>query len=110
MKKPSKDIVLVLVTTANQRQALRISEMSVTSRLAACANILPGVKSIFRWKGKITRGKEVLLILKTTKARFRPLEKLIKTLHSYEVPEIIAIAIQSGSQQYLEWVLSETNN
>lgn len=110
MGKPSGQSLVVLITTANEQQAVKISQAAVRAKLAACANILPKIQSVFRWKGKVTTEEEVLVILKTTAYRYHALEKLIKAVHSYEVPEIIAVQITTGSQQYLEWVFSETHN
>jgi periplasmic divalent cation tolerance protein len=76
----------------------------VEKKLAACANILAGVESIYRWKGKVERAREVLVVMKTTAARLRELEREVKRVHGYEVPEFIALPIVAGSQEYLEWV------
>jgi len=76
----------------------------VEKKLAACANILAGVESIYRWKGKVERAREVLVVMKTTAARLRELESEVKRVHGYEVPEFIALPIVAGSQEYLEWV------
>jgi periplasmic divalent cation tolerance protein len=76
----------------------------VIKKLAACANILPSVQSIYRWKGKVETAREVLLLIKTTAARLPQLEKEVKRLHSYEVPEFIALSISAGSSDYLNWI------
>jgi periplasmic divalent cation tolerance protein len=108
MKRSSRKPLVVLMTTADKRQAIKIGKVAVEARLAACANVLPNIRSVYRWKGKVIVGKEVLVMLKTTEDRYRALEKSIMALHSYEVPEVIAVAITRGSQQYLGWVLNET--
>ena len=82
----------------------------VNAKLAACANITSGVQSIYRWKGKVVKGEEVLLILKSTKPRYRALEKAIKAIHTYETPEIIALPVKEGLDQYIGWVQSETHS
>ena len=102
------DILTVFVTTANEEEAVRIAKILVIERLAACANMVPGVRSIYRWKGEIWDTEERLLILKTRATLFPALEKRIRALHSYEVPEIVAIPIVAGSAPYLEWVLECT--
>ncbi|MBI3653255.1 MAG: divalent-cation tolerance protein CutA [Acidobacteria bacterium] len=95
---------LTFVTTPNQEEASRIAEALVNERLAACVNILPAIESVYRWEGQVTRDREVLLIIKTTAHRFAELEQRIKALHSYTTPEIIAINIERGSKEYLEWL------
>jgi len=95
---------IVLVTCASVGEARRIGRSVVEKKLAACTNILVGVESIYRWKGKVERAREVLLVMKTTAARLRELESEVKHLHSYEVPEFVVLPIVAGSQEYLEWV------
>jgi periplasmic divalent cation tolerance protein len=110
MERSSRSTLVVLITAADKRQALRIGKAAVEARLAACVNVLPKIRSVYRWKGKVVVEDEALLILKTTDDRYRALEKLILALHSYQVPEIIALPIKRGSKQYLGWVLSEVYN
>ena len=110
MKKSSGKILVVLVTAVNQEEAVRIGKEMVNAKLAACANIIPGVKSIYRWKGKVVKAQEVLLILKSSKPRYRALEKAIKAVHTYEIPEIIALPVMEGLAQYIGWVRSETHS
>ena len=100
--------MVVLVTTANRSEAMRISEAVVAKRLAACSNVIPAVTSIFRWKGRVQKSGEALLIMKTTSRRYPALERLIRSMHSYEVPEIIGLNIGKGSRPYIEWVQQET--
>ncbi|HOW42229.1 MAG TPA: divalent-cation tolerance protein CutA [Candidatus Omnitrophota bacterium] len=99
-----KKHVIIFITVAGVKQANGIAEALVRQRLAACVNIVKGVTSVFRWQGKIDRAQEVLLIVKTTAARMEPLMRCVRTLHSYEVPEIIAVPIVAGHQPYLEWI------
>ncbi len=110
MERSSKSALVVLITAADKRQALKIGKAAVEARLAACVNILPRIRSVYRWNRKVVVGDEALLILKTTDERYRALEKLILALHSYQVPEVIALPIKRGSKQYLGWVLSEVYN
>ncbi len=101
-------IVLMLVTAANRQQAEHIGQALVEKQLIACCNIVSPVTSIFRWSGKICREEEVLLLLKTVSQNVAVLVKEIKKLHSYDVPEIIAVPVIAGAENYLDWVKSET--
>ena len=98
------DELIVLVTTANAEEASRIAEVLVSERLAACVNIVPGIESIYRWEGKVTRDHESLMIIKTTGERYDELEHRVKELHGYSTPEVIAFKIDRGSEQYLKWL------
>lgn len=109
-KEPATQILVIMVTAANQKEAVKIGRKVVRARLAACVNIIPAIQSIYRWKGKILKSQEVLLIFKSTKARYAVLEKTIKAIHTYDTPEIIALPVNSGIPQYIRWVCSETNS
>jgi periplasmic divalent cation tolerance protein len=98
------DALAVFVTVPNAVTAARIASAVVRERLAACANILPGVRSIYAWKGKVCDDRELLVVLKTTATRYEALERRVKALHPYEVPEIIALPVTRGSRPYLTWV------
>jgi periplasmic divalent cation tolerance protein len=101
--------IVILVTCASAKQARKIARALVTGRLAACGNILQApVQSIYRWRGSVDSAKEVLLILKTSHSRFAAVEREIRALHSYEVPEIIALPIAAGSRAYLKWISEST--
>jgi periplasmic divalent cation tolerance protein len=101
--------IVVLVTCASAREAEKIARSLVAKRLAACGNIVgPPVTSIYRWKDKVERAREILLVLKSTRARFAVLEREVRRLHSYEVPEIIALPIPAGSREYLSWLAENT--
>jgi len=76
----------------------------VEKKLAACANIVTGVESIYRWKGRVERAREVLVMMKTTLMRLRELEREVQRLHSYDVPEFIVLPIMAGSREYLNWI------
>ena len=95
---------VVLVTAPNEKEARTIARKVVKKRLAACVNIVPGLTSIYRWEGKIEQDEEVLMLIKTTKKRLVKLEKTVKKLHSYEVPEFVVLKIESGSDDYLKWL------
>jgi periplasmic divalent cation tolerance protein len=104
---PSRKVynfIIVLVTTSKLYEAKKIAQALLVKREAACINIIKGVSSLFRWKGKIQREKEVLLIIKTKRRLFRKMLKTIKKNHSYSVPEIIALPIVAGDEPYLEWI------
>ena len=96
--------LIVFVTAPNGEEAAKIGRALVEERLAACANIIPSVRSIYRWKGEVCDDSECLLVIKTLWDRFGELERRVKELHSYEVPEIIALRVVNGSQEYLDWV------
>jgi periplasmic divalent cation tolerance protein len=99
------DAIVVLVTCKSKAEARKIVTALVEKRLAACGNILESpVTSIYRWAGKIERAKEYLVMLKSTRSAFAELEREVTRLHSYEVPEIIAIPVTDGSRKYLAWV------
>ena len=99
------DKCLVLVTCANAREARRIALAVVRARHAACVNILPGsVTSVYRWKGKVETARERLLLIKTSRRRLAKLQRAVERLHSYDVPEFIAVPITSGSRAYLTWL------
>jgi periplasmic divalent cation tolerance protein len=95
---------IVLVTCGSRAEARRIGRSAVEKKLAACANILAGVESIYRWKGKVERAREVLLLMKTTATRLRELEREVKRMHSYDVPEFVVVPLVAGSREYLAWV------
>jgi periplasmic divalent cation tolerance protein len=101
-------VLVVLITTSNRREAGRIAEAVIEKKLAACANIVPSVTSIFRWKGRVQRSREALLIVKTSARRYPRLAGMVRSMHSYEVPEIIAVDVKQGLRPYLEWVRKET--
>jgi periplasmic divalent cation tolerance protein len=96
--------IVVLVTCGSEEEAIKIAQSLVEERLAACVNLVSPVRSIYRWEGKICDEKEWILIIKTQKQRFEELEKKAKSLHSYSVPEIIALPIIEGSSSYLDWL------
>jgi periplasmic divalent cation tolerance protein len=99
------DKVLVLVTCGSRKEARKIARALVGQRLAACVSeIGVPVASTYRWKGKIESANEFLLLIKTTKKRFAAVRDAVRELHSYEVPEIIALPIAAGSRDYLGWI------
>lgn len=96
--------IVIFVTCPNTKVATIIADSLVKEKLAACVNIVSGLTSIYEWKGKIEKAKEVLLVIKTQKKLFVKLEESIKKLHPYDVPEIIALPITAGNKPYLNWI------
>ncbi len=106
--KTEKSYVVVFVTAKNAEEAQKIAKALTKRRLAACVNIVPEVDSHFWWKDKLENNKESLLIIKTKATLLPEIVKSVKRLHSYSVPEIIALPIIGGSKDYLDWIDSET--
>jgi periplasmic divalent cation tolerance protein len=100
----SDEVVLAFSTFPDVETARRIARELVTENFAACANVIPKVESIYRWQGKIEQGDETLVLFKTTAARFAAFEEKLKSLHPYDVPEIISCKIEAGLPDYLRWV------
>lgn len=96
--------MVVLITVPNEDEAVKISRTLVEEKLAGCVNIVKNVRSIYFWKGKIEDDSEVLMIVKTSSDLFEELEKKVKSIHSYTVPEVIGIKIKKGSADYLKWL------
>jgi periplasmic divalent cation tolerance protein len=99
-----EDPIVVFVTASNGEEATRLADLLIGAHLAACVQILPEMESVYRWQGKIERQSEILLIAKTSAAKFADLEREVRALHSYETPEIVAIPLAAGSTPYLEWL------
>ena len=99
--------IVVLITTGNDEQAGKIADALLGQRLAACVNIVPRVDSLFWWQGKIDATKESLLIVKTKAALLDDIIKSVRGIHSYKVPEIIALPVVGGNQDYLDWINKE---
>ena len=102
------DYILVLITASSEKEGEKIASSLVKERLAACVNLIAGVRSTFRWKGRVSLEEEVLLIVKTKDRLFGRLKKRVVELHSYEVPEIVALPILAGFEKYLNWIEKET--
>ena len=96
--------LLIYCTCPDQALAERLAEALVADRLAACVNIVPGINSVYRWQDEVQHDFELLLLIKTRSECYPALEARIRELHSYEVPEIIAVPIQRGSEAYLGWI------
>lgn len=95
---------IVLSTAGSEEEARRIARHLVEEQLAACVNIVPQIESIYRWQGEVESSQEWLLMIKTTSERFASVRDAIRALHSYELPECIAISVEDGSAAYLEWI------
>lgn len=100
----AEKILLALSTFPDRETAQRIANQLVTAKLAACANILPAVESVYRWKGKIETGNETLVLFKLSEDRQSDFQNKLRSLHPYEVPEIIFVPISGGLPEYLRWV------
>ena len=98
------DKIVVLATCGSAEEARKIARALVESRLAACVNILAGIESVYRWKGAVEEASECLLIVKSTRGLFDRLQAAIREVHSYELPEIVALPIVDGLEPYLSWI------
>ncbi len=101
---------LVMTTCPSMAEAESLAEKILAAKLAACVNIVPGIQSLYEWKGKLEREQECLLLIKGRSAGFPELEKLIQASHSYELPELIAVPIEEGSAPYLNWIDAQLDN
>lgn len=101
--------IVVFLTASNGEEATRLADLLIGAHLAACVQILPEMESVYRWQGNIERQSEILLIAKTTAAKFAELERQVRALHSYETPEIVAITLAAASTPYLQWLINSLN-
>jgi periplasmic divalent cation tolerance protein len=104
----SADAMVVLCTVPSEAVAEELARGLVTRSLAACVNIVPGIRSIYSWQGKLEDGQELLLVIKTRTERYEELERWLTEAHPYEVPEVIALPIALGAPAYLRWVTEQT--
>ena len=102
------DALVVLCTVPDEAIADSIATALVEERLAACVNRIAGVRSTYRWQGAVERAEELLLVAKTTRSRFDALRQRVVELHPYELPEVVAVGIDSGLERYLGWIAAET--
>ena len=100
---------VVLTTAGSPGEARNLANVLVERQLAACVTVLPGVSSIYRWKGEVAEAEEVLLLIKTTEAAFDRVFQTIRELHSYQTPECIALPIDQGAVDYLKWIEESVN-
>jgi len=103
------EVVIVLTSLPDKEAAMRLARELVTRRLAACVNVLAECTSVYRWKGAVENAAEVPLLIKTRSGRYPELEAAIRSLHPYELPEIVAVPVQRGFDDYLQWVAEETS-
>lgn len=103
------EFIIVFVTVGHEDEALTIARAVVEEKLAACTNIIPAIRSIYRWKGEICDDMERLLVIKTRSELFPALQHRIKQMHSYETAEIISFPISAGAPDYLQWILENTS-
>lgn len=101
------DGIRLLLSTAPPGQAQRLGRTLVEERLAACVNLLPGVRSLYRWKGRVADDPETLLLIKTREDRLPDLARRLREIHPYDVPELLCLTPESGLSPYVDWVLSE---
>ena len=104
MKVLERTYIIILVTTANRQEAERIAQQLLEAKLIACANIIDSVSSIFRWSEKIEKAEECLVLMKSSREMFEEIAETVKELHSYGVPEILALPLVDGSKAYFEWI------
>lgn len=95
---------IVLITVPNEKQAEMIAKTLVEKQMAACVNIIPGVRSIYSWQGELCDDSELLLVVKTKPGCFERLKQEVLTLHEYDVPEIIFLPVEQGHREYLQWI------
>jgi len=110
MNSGKTDYIVVLITTSSLDEAKSIGSSLIEDKLAACTNVIPSVESIFRWQGEVCNEKEAMLIVKTRRNIFKDLQAKVMELHSYDVPEIIALPIIDGNSDYLQWIDSAINS
>jgi len=103
-----EEIVVVIVTVGTEQKGIEIGKALIEERLAACVNLLKGVRSLFLWKGSLTEDQEILMLIKTRRSIFPKLMDRVVELHPYQVPEIIALPVVEGSSSYLQWVAEMT--
>ena len=106
----ASDAIVVFITASSVEEALRVADKLVEAELAACVQVLPQVQSIYRWKDRVERQSEVLLLAKTLRSKFEALERAVREVHSYEVPEVAAIGLSEVSRSYLDWLVSAVDS
>lgn len=105
----NQEMLLVMTTITDIDKGKLLARQIIGEQLAACCNIVPGITSIFRWKGELCEDQECLLVMKTVQSRYKELNEFIKDHHPYDVPELIALPITTSLEEYLLWVIKETS-
>lgn len=106
---PHNDAIVVLTTLSSEEDAVKLVRHLLDNRLIACGNIVPGVRSLYRWEGKIADEQEAVVILKTRSGCMGALEKAFSELHPYKVPELLVLSVEGGLDKYLGWINAETS-
>lgn len=106
---PHTDATVVLTTVSTDDEAVKLVQALLDRRLIACGTLLPGARSLYRWQGKVADERETMLMLKTRSARVDALRSAFAELHPYKVPEFLVLAVDSGTEKYLEWINGETS-
>ena len=104
--KTARNVRLVLVTTPDRKTARALARAALEARLVACANLVPGIESHYRWKGCLEKSSEILVLFKTTRDKISALEKLVLKQHPYDTAEVISLPLDSGTPRYLDWLLA----
>ncbi len=100
------DVILVLSTTSSEKETIAIAQSLISHELAACVNVVPAIRSIYRWKGKIWDEVENMVFIKTTSEHLEEVKRTIKEINSYELPEVLALKIDDGEKNVLNWIMS----
>ena len=106
---PHSDAIVVLTTVSSEDEAVKLIRTLLERRVIACGTLVPGARSLYRWQGKISDEREILLLLKTRSARVEALQEAFRELHPYKVPELLALSVDTGLEKYLEWINTETS-
>ena len=106
---PHTDAIVVLTTVANDEEGVKLVRELLERRLIACGTLLPGARSIYRWQGKVADERETMIVLKTRSACVPALQDAFAELHPYRVPELLALAVDSGLEKYVDWINGETS-
>ena len=101
---------LMLTTASSREEANTIASELVSRRLAACVNILGPIASVYRWQGEVEHSEEFLLLIKSTEAKFLPIQDTLRELHSYQLPELLSFTIESGLEAYLDWIAASVHD
>lgn len=106
---PHTDAIVVLTTVASEDEAVQLVRALLDRRVIACGTLMPGARSLYRWQGKVSDEREVVVLLKTRSGQLETLQRAFTELHPYKVPELLALSVSAGLSKYLEWINSETS-